>query len=61
MKELGYGNEYKYAHDFDGNFIQEEFLPLEISNKVIYRPQDNPREIEIKNRLTAIWKNKYHY
>ena len=61
MKELGYGNEYKYAHDFEGNFIQEEFLPLEISNKVIYRPQDNPREIEIKNRLTAIWKNKYHY
>jgi putative ATPase len=61
MKELGYGNGYKYAHDYDGNFIQEEFLPREISDKVIYRPQDNPREIEIKNRLAAIWKNKYNY
>jgi putative ATPase len=61
MKELGYGDGYKYAHDYEGNFAQEDFLPAEIRNKLIYRPQDNPREIEIKNRLTAIWKNKYKY
>jgi putative ATPase len=61
MKQLGYGNGYKYAHNYDGNFAQEEFLPGDIRNKIIYRPQDNPHEIEIKKRLTAIWKNKYNY
>lgn len=61
MKELGYGSGYKYAHDYDGNFTQEDFLPLEIQNKVIYRPQDNPRETEIKGRLATLWKNKYKY
>jgi putative ATPase len=61
MKELGYGNGYKYAHDFGGNFVQEEFLPVEIRNKILYHPQDNPREIEIKNKLTTSWKNKYNY
>jgi putative ATPase len=61
MKELGYGDGYKYAHNYDGNFTQEEFLPKEISKKILYNPQDNPREIEIRNRLTGIWKNKYNY
>jgi len=61
MKELGYGSDYKYAHDFDGNFTQEEFLPHEIINKILYDPQDNPREREIKNRLAVLWKNKYNY
>jgi putative ATPase len=61
MKELGYGNGYKYAHDFGGNFVQEEFLPVEIRNKILYHPQENQREIEIKNKLTTSWKNKYNY
>lgn len=61
MKELGYGNDYKYAHDFKDNFTPEEFLPSEIRNRVIYRPQDNPRENEVKNRLAALWKSKYNY
>jgi putative ATPase len=61
MKELGYGIDYKYAHDYDGNFTPEEFLPQEIRNKVIYDPQDNPREKEIKTRLATLWKNKYNY
>lgn len=61
MKELGYGEGYKYAHDFESNFTQAEFLPSEIREKIIYRPQDNPREIEIKNKLAAMWKNKYKY
>jgi putative ATPase len=61
MKELGYGDGYKYAHNYDGNFTQEEFLPKEISKKILYNPQENPREIEIKKRLTNIWKNKYNY
>jgi putative ATPase len=61
MKELGYGDGYKYAHSYEGNFTQEDFLPGEIKNRVLYHPQDNPRETEIKNKLSALWKNKYNY
>jgi len=61
MKELGYGDGYKYAHDYEGNFSQEEFLPGEIRNKVIYKPQENQKEKEIKNKLSFLWKGKYDY
>jgi putative ATPase len=61
MKDLGYGSGYKYAHDYDGNFTQEEFLPGEIRNQKIYNPQNNPREIEIKKKLATLWKDKYQY
>jgi putative ATPase len=61
MKDLGYGDGYKYAHDYEGNFTREEFLPEDIRNHVIYDPQDNPREIDIKNKLSAMWKGKYQY
>jgi putative ATPase len=61
MKELGYGSEYKYAHDYEGNFTQEEFLPAEIRNRLIYNPQNNPREVELKKKLVVLWKNKYNY
>ncbi len=43
MKDLGYGDGYKYAHSFEGNFTREEFLPEEIRNQVIYDPQENPK------------------
>jgi putative ATPase len=61
MKELGYGKGYKYAHDFPGNFVQEDFLPDEIKDKVIYKPQKNPREEEIRKRMEPMWKGKYKY
>lgn len=61
MKELGYSKDYKYAHDYAGNFTQEEFLPGEIIGRIIYDPQDNAREREIKERLKLLWKNKYDY
>jgi putative ATPase len=61
MKELGYGNGYKYAHAYEGNFTQEDFLPAEIREKVLYRPQNNPKENEIKNRMGTLWKNKYNF
>ena len=61
MKELGYGNGYKYAHDYEGNFTQEEFLPKEIRNKVLFDPQNNLREKDIRKRLAAMWKEKYKY
>lgn len=61
MKELGYGKEYKYAHNYTGNFTQEDFLPKEILNTIFYNPQDNQREAEIRKRLADNWKNKYKY
>lgn len=60
MKELGYGNEYKYAHSYEGNFIDEEFLPDKVKGTKFYDPGDNLREEEIRKRLRSHWK-KYGY
>lgn len=61
MKDLGYGKGYKYAHSYENNFVEEEFLPKEIRNKIIYQPQNNSKEKEIKERLSKYWKDKYDY
>jgi len=61
MKDLGYGKDYKYAHSYKGNFVDEEFLPEKIKNTIIYMPQDNIREKEIMERLEKLWKKKYKY
>jgi putative ATPase len=61
MKDLGFGKEYKYAHQYEGNFINQEFMPEKLSGKVFYQPGDNPRENEFKDRLRTIWKDKYGY
>jgi putative ATPase len=61
MNEIGYGKGYKYAHDFDQNFADQEFLPEKLSGKKFYDPQNNARELEIRKRLVALWKKKYGY
>jgi putative ATPase len=61
MKEIGYGKEYKYAHDFPGNFAYQEFLPEKLSGTLFYDPQDNTREKELRTRLKALWRSKYSY
>ncbi|MDN3705942.1 replication-associated recombination protein A [Myroides ceti] len=61
MKELGYGEDYKYSHDFPGNFAYQEFLPDEISNIPIYEPGQNSRENQTREFLKARWKDKYNY
>lgn len=61
MKELGYGEEYKYSHDFDNNFTEQEFLPEDLQNTTIYEPGQNAREKEIRTFLKNRWKNKYGY
>jgi putative ATPase len=61
MKELDYGKDYKYAHSYSGNFIQDNFLPEEIKGSVFYQPGENPREEEIKKRISTMWKNIYDY
>ena len=60
MKELGYAEDYKYAHNYAGNFVDQEFLPKEISGKVFYNPANNPKEAELRRSLATKWK-KYNY
>jgi len=61
MKELGYGDEYKYSHDYANNFAEQEFLPDAVSNTPIYIPGNNSRENTTREFLKNRWKNKYNY
>ena len=61
MKELGYGEEYKYSHDYTNNFAEQEFLPEAISKNPIYIPGNNSRENSIREFLKNRWKDKYGY
>jgi putative ATPase len=59
MKDLGYGESYKYAHNYDLNFVTQEFLPEGIENTQFYKPGDNARENAQKEFLKQRWKDKY--
>jgi putative ATPase len=61
MKELGYGDEYKYSHDYANNFAEQEFLPDAIKETVFYNPGNNSRENTTREFLKNRWKNKYGY
>jgi putative ATPase len=61
MKKLGYGKDYKYAHSFEGNFTEQEFLPEKIKGTAFYEPGKNPREEELRKFLKFLWKEKYNY
>ncbi len=61
MKELGYGDKYKYAHNYENNFALQEFLPEEIAKTKLYNPGNNAREQAQRNYLKALWKDKYGY
>jgi putative ATPase len=61
MKQLNYGKEYKYAHDYEGNFVDIEFLPEKLAGTNFYEPGDNPRENEIRQQMRRWWKAKYNY
>jgi putative ATPase len=61
MKNLGYGKDYKYAHSYAGNFVQDVFLPQEIKGTVFYDPGSNPKEEEVRKRLSVMWKDIYNY
>jgi putative ATPase len=58
MDDLGYGKEYKYGHDFPGHFIEQQYLPDNLKNKLYYKPADLGREKDIRERLNKWWKNK---
>lgn len=61
MKEIGYGKNYKYSHEYAGNFAQQNFLPEELKGKKIYEPGNNARENEIRRSLQTWWKEWYEY
>jgi len=61
MKELGYGEDYKYSHDYANNFAEQEYLPKEIENTPIYVPGNNSRENSTRDFLKNRWKDKYGY
>jgi len=61
MKELGYGENYKYAHSYENNFAEQEFLPKEIENTTLYEPGNNTREQVQRDFLKQRWKDKYDY
>jgi putative ATPase len=61
MKKIGYGKEYKYAHSFNNNFIADDFLPSEIKGTMFYEPGSNPKEEEIRKRLSKMWSDFYNY
>ena len=59
MKEIGYGKDYKYAHAYDGNFVEQDFLPEEIKKERFYQPQNNQTEIKILERLKRWWGERF--
>jgi putative ATPase len=61
MKELGYGDDYKYAHNYEGNFVPHEFLPEEIKGTNFYQPGKNKRESILRDYLKGLWKEKYNF
>ena len=61
MKQMDFGKDYKYAHDFAQNFTAQEFLPNTLEGTAIYEPQQNSREMEIRKFLKERWKHKYNY
>ena len=61
MKELGYGKDYKYAHQYEENFVDLEYLPDKISGQKLYDPGNNARENELRAFLKRLWKEKYGY
>ncbi|SNR45709.1 putative ATPase [Lutibacter agarilyticus] len=61
MKELDYGKEYKYSHNYENNFVAQEFLPKEIENTKLFNPGNNPRENSLREFLKKRWKTKYNY
>ena len=59
MKQLGYGKEYKYAHAYKGNFVNQQFLPDDIQQTRIWHPQENPAESKLKERMVSLWGDRF--
>jgi len=61
MEELGYGKDYKYAHDFPGHFVQQQYLPDNLIGSVLWEPQENAAEAKLKERMKLLWGENKKY
>jgi len=61
MKEIGYGKDYKYAHNYEEHFVKDHYLPEELKNQQLFAPGDNPREVEMQKHLERLWKTMKSY
>jgi len=59
MKQLGYGDGYKYAHSYEGNFVNQQYLPDDLMNNRIWQPQNNPAESKLLEQMKKTWGDKY--
>ena len=59
MKQLGYGKDYKYAHAYSGNFVNQQFLPDEVKDCRIWHPQNNAQEVKLKERMQVLWGERF--
>ena len=59
MKELDYGKNYKYAHDYENNFVEDNFFPNELKQKKFWEPQNNAAENKIVEWMKRLWKNRF--
>ena len=60
MKQLGYGNNYKYAHAYQGTFVKQQFLPDEVNDARIWHPQANAQEAKLKERMQSLWGERFN-
>ena len=56
MEQLGYGADYKYAHDFTGHFVNQQYMPQEIGHPTLWNAQDNPAEAKMRERMDYLWR-----
>ncbi|MBO7494915.1 MAG: replication-associated recombination protein A [Salinivirgaceae bacterium] len=61
MEKMGYGANYKYSHDFEGHFVDQDYLPKDLRGRKFYDPQPNPQEDTIRARLKSWWAQRYGY
>lgn len=59
MAQLGYGKDYKYAHNYEGHFVEQQFMPDELKDTRIWYPQNNTSEMKLRERMLSLWGNKY--
>ena len=60
MKELGYSEGYKYAHDYVGNFVEQQFLPDALQKARFWHPQNNPSEVKLSERMRQLWGDRFN-
>jgi putative ATPase len=58
MKDFKYGREYKYSHNYNGSFVEQQYLPDNLKDKIYYKPTDHGEEKKLRERLNKLWKGR---